>query len=82
MKIRLVFILILLVGRFANASVDTAYKLFAHRGGVVEDKFPDNSADAVRAAIERGYWGLEIDIRETKDGVLVLRHDADLKLYY
>jgi glycerophosphoryl diester phosphodiesterase len=48
----------------------------------VEDKFPDNSAPALEAAISRGYWGLEVDIRETKDGVLVMRHDADLKLYY
>lgn len=64
------------------APIDPAYKLFAHRGGVVEEKFPDNSAPAVQAAIQRGYWGLEVDIRETKDGVLVMRHDADLKLYY
>ena len=66
----------------AVAKIDPAFKLFAHRGGVVEDKFPDNSAPALQAAIERGYWGLEVDIRETKDGVLVMRHDADLKLYY
>jgi glycerophosphoryl diester phosphodiesterase len=66
----------------ATARIDPTYKLIAHRGGVVEDKFPDNSAPALQAAIERGYWGLEVDVRETKDGVLVLRHDPDLKLYY
>ena len=66
----------------AVAKIHPAYKLIAHRGGVVEDKFPDNSAPALHAAIARGYWGLEIDIRETKDGVLVMRHDPDLKLYY
>ena len=66
----------------AIAEIDPAYQLFAHRGGVVEDRFPDNSAPAIQAAIDRGYGGLEIDVRETKDGVLVLRHDADLKLYY
>lgn len=58
------------------------YKLIAHRGGVVEDKFPDNSAAALHAAVARGYWMLEVDIRETKDGILVMRHDADLKLHY
>lgn len=58
------------------------YQLIAHRGGVVEDKFPDNSAAALAAAVARGYWMLEVDLRETKDGVLVMRHDADLKLDY
>jgi len=58
------------------------YQLFAHRGGVVEDKFPDNSAAALQAAVARGYWGLEIDIRETKDGVLVMQHDPDLQLNF
>lgn len=55
------------------------YQLFAHRGGVVEDKFPDNSAAALQAAVARGYRGLEVDIRETKDGVLVMQHDPDLQ---
>jgi hypothetical protein len=66
----------------AVASRDSAYKLIAHRGGVVEDKFPDNSAAALKAAVDRGYWMIEVDIRETKDGELVMRHDADLKAYY
>jgi hypothetical protein len=55
------------------------YKLIAHRGGVVENKNPDNSEAALHAAVARGYWGLEVDIRETKDGVLVMQHDPDLK---
>lgn len=55
------------------------YHLIAHRGGVVENKFPDNSEAALNAAVARGYWGLEVDIRETKDGVLVMQHDPDLK---
>lgn len=58
------------------------YRLIAHRGGVVEDRFPDNSAAALHGAVARGYWGLEIDIRETKDGVLVMQHDPDLKLNF
>jgi glycerophosphoryl diester phosphodiesterase len=58
------------------------YKLILHRGGVVEDKFPDNSAAALKAAAERKVWMVEVDIRETKDGALVMRHDADLKQYY
>jgi hypothetical protein len=59
-----------------------AYRLIAHRGGVVEGKLPDNSAAALYAAVGRGYWMLEVDIRETKDGVLVTQHDPDLKLNF
>lgn len=71
---------LLLLG--ATASAAAPYRLFAHRGGVVEDKHPDNSAAALQAAVARGYWGLEIDIRETKDGVLVMQHDPDLALNF
>lgn len=66
----------------SRAEEKISYRLIAHRGGVVEDKFPDNSAPALAAAVARGYWGVEVDIRETKDGVLVMRHDPDLKAYY
>jgi glycerophosphoryl diester phosphodiesterase len=65
----------------ANAA-EPKYRLFAHRGGVVEDRFPDNSAAALETAVARGYWALEIDIRETQDGVLVMQHDPDLKLNF
>lgn len=36
---------------------------------------PENSLSAVRAAIERGIDIVEIDVRPTKDGELVLMHD-------
>ena len=58
------------------------YRLIGHRGGVVEDKFPDNSAAALQGAAARGYAGVEVDIRETRDGVLVMQHDPDLTLNF
>jgi hypothetical protein len=64
------------------AAAAEPYRLIAHRGGVVEDKLPDNSAAALVAAVARGYWMLEVDIRESKDGVLVMQHDPDLKLNF
>lgn len=36
---------------------------------------PENSLSAIRAAIERGVDIVEIDVRPTKDGELVLMHD-------
>jgi glycerophosphoryl diester phosphodiesterase len=56
--------------------------LIAHRGGVVDAGRPENSAAAIQAAIERGYWMIEVDVRRTKDGEPVLHHDPTLQRYY
>lgn len=63
--------------------VDSQYHLIGHRGGVTENKIhPENSLAALDEAIERGYSGVEIDIRESKDGVLFLYHYATLERDY
>ena len=36
--------------------------LIAHRGGVVDNGRPENSAAAISAAIEHGYWMIEVDV--------------------
>lgn len=52
-----------------------SYHLIGHRGGVTEnDVHPENSLAALDEAIERGYSGVEIDIHESKDGILFLYH--------
>jgi glycerophosphoryl diester phosphodiesterase len=66
----------------APAAPAPSHRLILHRGGVVEDQFPDNSAGALAAAAARGAWMIEVDIRESKDGVAVMRHDPDLKLHF
>lgn len=38
--------------------------------------FPENSLGAIRAAIRAGIDIVELDVRETKDGQLVLMHDS------
>lgn len=57
-------------------------KIIAHRGGVVGDEHAENSPASVAAAIERGYWMIEVDIRESADGKLVVQHDADFTKFY
>lgn len=59
-----------------------AYKLIAHRGGIVEGRYPENTKTAIEAAVQRGYWMLEVDIRESKDGKLVVQHDGDFRRFY
>ncbi|HVU32801.1 MAG TPA: glycerophosphodiester phosphodiesterase family protein [Opitutaceae bacterium] len=74
-------LLLLCAPRLASAQRGS-YQLIAHRGGIVETRFPDNSPAAFQAAVERHYWGVECDIRETADGVLVMQHDPNLKLNF
>ncbi|KAF2822196.1 tubulin nucleotide-binding domain-like protein [Ophiobolus disseminans] len=49
----------------------------AHRG--YKAKFPENTMGAFRGAVEVGADALETDIHLSKDGVVVLSHDKDLK---
>ena len=44
-----------------------------HRGWY--DKYPENTMEGFRAALELGVDQIETDIRVTKDGELVLFHD-------
>ena len=48
-------------------------RYFAHRG-LHNDIIPENSLAAFRAAAEYGY-GVELDVRLTRDGVAVVSHD-------
>lgn len=56
--------------------------LIAHRGGVVEGGFSENSINSLEAAIERGYKYVEVDIRKSKDGVILVQHDPTFKRFY
>ena len=57
-------------------------KIIAHRGGVVGGEHAENSPAALAAAVSRGYWMIEVDIRESRDGKLVVHHDADFAKFY
>lgn len=52
-------------------------KIIAHRGLSGIEK--ENTCAAFVAAANRSYWGIETDVRKTKDGKFVLMHDADIK---
>jgi len=54
-----------------------ATEAVAHRGASIHH--PDNTLEAVESAWKAGADVVEIDIRMTADGLLVLFHDADLR---
>lgn len=49
---------------------------FAHRGGA--GIFPENTLEAFAGAVAFGCTHLETDLRMTRDGEIVLMHDADV----
>jgi len=48
----------------------------SHRG--LSGPEPENSLEAFRASIARGIEAIELDVRQTLDGVLVVSHDAEV----
>ena len=50
--------------------------VIAHRGDSAY--YPDNTAQAFRSAFDKGADWVELDVRRTADGVLVVNHDAHL----
>lgn len=61
---------------------DTGVRLIAHRGGVVDAQHIENSLAGLQAAIDRGYWMVEVDVRPTKDGKPLAHHDANFRKFY
>lgn len=56
--------------------------LIAHRGGVVDEHRAENSASAIKEAIKRGYRMLEVDLRKSRDGKIVVHHDPTFESDY
>lgn len=50
--------------------------VIAHRGG--HEEAPENSLASIRTAIELGCDYVELDVRKTQDGKLVLMHDSSV----
>ncbi|MBO7310200.1 MAG: glycerophosphodiester phosphodiesterase [Clostridia bacterium] len=60
-----------------RALMDILTTDYAHRG-FHSQRYPENSLPAFSAAISRGY-GIELDVRLTCDGQVVVFHDTSLK---
>jgi glycerophosphoryl diester phosphodiesterase len=56
-----------------------ACKIIAHRGEHDNTTVLENTLEAFDLALERRIWGIEFDLRWTKDLCPVVNHDPDLK---
>lgn len=80
--VSILFIYLLLSGITSGAqspSPERNFRLIAHRGGIVNSTAEQNSLQALTKAIAEGYWMVEVDLRMTKDSVLVTHHDKTFK---
>ena len=71
-----VAVLCLCVGAAAPAAADGCAAVIGHRGDSASA--PENTVRALRTAVANGAGRVEIDVRRTADGRLVLLHDASL----
>ena len=72
----LVYLFLIMTGSGKDVRRFSSVK-FAHRG-LHGGGLAENSMSAFRAAVDAGF-GIELDIRLSRDGVLVVFHDDDLK---
>ncbi len=61
----------------ASSGQEEGIQLMAHRGDGINH--PENTLPAFQSAIESGVQWIELDVTQTKDGVLVVHHDEDLR---
>lgn len=53
-------------------------EVYAHRGCWIEGVIPENSLAGIRSAKRFGYPAIEMDVKYTSDGVMVVMHDETI----
>ena len=76
----LAVVIVQAIGIVSAFHAETDVTITAHRGSAFVA--PENTASALEQAIADGADFLEVDVRMTADGQLVLWHDADLERVY
>lgn len=68
---------LMLVAGATAVERDIDVQITAHRGASAQA--PENTLASIQLAIDQGADWVEIDVQESKDGVVVVAHDSDLK---
>lgn len=58
-------------------SKENLSQIIAHQGNWQWEGWKRNSIEALKSALEMGFYGSECDVRMTKDSVFVIEHDDD-----
>jgi len=78
---RVVFAAVLLYGVISGSCQspkENRVNVIAHRGGIIEG-YPENTLKAFRRSIDHGVDCIELDLRVTSDGKIVIIHDETLE---
>ena len=62
---------------FVLTGLDSANYIIAHRGDYEQNGYPENSRASFQSALSLDIYGVEFDVRQTKDHVLVICHDKE-----
>ena len=62
--------------RLAESGISVKDYIIAHRGDWNSDDSPQNSRASLKRALDLNIYGTEFDVRQIKDGVLVVNHDG------
>lgn len=62
---------------FIHMGLSQNVEVTAHRG--YSSKYPENTLQAFKGAIEIGADWIELDVQETADGEIIVMHDSNLK---
>lgn len=65
--------------RAPDPSLLAGCKIISHRGEFDNVSVLENTLPAFDAAARGDVWGIELDVRWTRDGVAVVHHDPDLR---
>lgn len=78
-----ILLLLLLIGAASHCYGQFGeFKLIAHRGGVVDQHIDENSIASIKKAAANGYYMVELDVRTTKDAVLIVHHDRNMQRFF
>jgi len=79
---RLLCLALIILPIAARGQQKSPYYLIAHRGGVVDSARAENSLASLEAAYRQGYKMVELDMRLTRDGKLIIHHDNNFEKYF
>ena len=74
-----ILLVISLLSTFAFAGNSGEIGMIGHKG--YSACYQENTSESFRMAGEAGFDGVETDVRMTKDGVLVVNHDAEIETF-
>ena len=76
MRNTVLFLLLLLAGCQSTGPVHSDELMFVAHRGITTERLPENTIKAFRNIVDRRIEAVELDVRTTEDGYIIIMHDA------